>query len=82
MAWRVQDTALMSSHLTRSTQDLEEFYLDEAIDRASVGCEHVEEPPCLKCLIGELGFEHFEVVKRQRERRDDGYERLLRDVLG
>ena len=72
----------MPSHLTRSTQDLEEFYLDEVIDRASVGCEHVAEPPCLQCLIGELGFEHFEEVKRQRPRRSDGLERLLRDVLG
>jgi hypothetical protein len=71
----------MSSHL-RHDQDLEEFYLDEVIDRASVGCEHVEEPPCLRCLIGELGFEHFEEVKRLRERRSDGFERLLRDVLG
>ena len=72
----------MSSHLTRNTQDLEEFYLDELIDRASVACEHVAEPPCLQCLIGELGFEHFHEVKRQRERRTDGFERLLRDVLG
>lgn len=72
----------MASHSTRSTQDLAEFYLDEVIDRASIGCEHVEEPPCLRCLIGELGFEHFEEVKRRRERRTDGFERLLRDVLG
>jgi hypothetical protein len=72
----------MSSNLTKSAQDLEEFYLDEVIDRATVGCEHVAEPPCLRCLIGELGFEHFEEVKRQRPRRTDGFERLLRDVLG
>jgi hypothetical protein len=69
-------------NLTRSSQDLEEFYLDELIDRASVACQHVSEPPCLRCLVGELGFEQFEAVKQQRPRRDDGMQRLLRDVLG
>ncbi len=71
----------MPSHLSETNQDLEELYLDEAIERASAGCEHVDEPPCLRCLIGELGFEHFEEVKRQRPRRTDGFDRLLRDVL-
>jgi len=69
-------------NLTRTTQDLEEFYLDELIDRASIACEHVAAPPCLRCLIGELGFERLAEVRRQRERRDDGLQRLLRDVLG
>jgi hypothetical protein len=72
----------MSSQFSEGNQDPEEFYLDEAIERASIGCEHVDEPPCLRCLVGELGFERFQEVKSQRPRRDDGFERLLRDVLG
>jgi hypothetical protein len=68
----------MSSQFSEGNQDPEEFYLDEAIERASIG----DEPPCLRCLVGELGFERFQEVKSQRPRRDDGFERLLRDVLG
>jgi hypothetical protein len=74
---------MSSHHITRSSQDLEEFYLDEVIERASLDCQHVPETPCLACLIGELSRESlFEEVKNRRVRREDGMQRLLRDVLG
>jgi len=80
----MQSRSAMStqSHTTRSTQDLEEFYLDEIIERASLACTHVPEAPCLECLVGELSRESLEEMKTRRIRRTDGMERLLRDVLG
>jgi hypothetical protein len=70
------------SQTTQCTPELEELYLDRIIERASIVCAHMPHGPCLRCLVGSLDQQRLAEVRGRRERRTDGLDRLLRDVIG